>query len=255
MATALTIWANPFLTESAEELLVRSTAAHHLILAQKPEHVLDVGTMDPRLLQAEIVFGQPDVEAILQSEMLRWIQISSAGYTRYDTEEVRSFLKKRSAIMTNSSSVFDEPCAEHLMAWLLADARQLYPSFENQRGSRGWPQNYLRENIRLLADADHFHRGLWRDRTTVSRASRAVSGPGHRLSAHTSAGLGNLASSDRRTLQAPWLKQITSSTFCRITPRRGISSMPSGFSKSRLELVITASVAAPPRTRTPWRRT
>jgi phosphoglycerate dehydrogenase-like enzyme len=156
MATALTIWANPFLTESAEELLVRATAAHQLILAQKPEHVLDVGTSDPRLVQAEIVFGQPDAEAIQQSEILRWVHLSSAGYGRYDTGEMRSFLKKRSAIMTNSSSVFDEPCAEHLMAWLLADARQLYPSYGNQRGSRSWPQNYLRENIRLLADETIF---------------------------------------------------------------------------------------------------
>ena len=152
MATALTIWANPFLTETAEELLVDATAAHHLILAQKPEHVLDPGVFDPRLLQAEIVFGQPDIEAIQQSEIVRWVHISSAGYARYDTGEMQSFLKKRSAMMTNSSSVFDEPCAEHLMAWLLADARQLYPSFGNQRGSRSWPQNYLRENIRLLAD-------------------------------------------------------------------------------------------------------
>src|SRR5258705_8533013 len=154
--TALTIWANPFLTASAEELLVRSTAGHHLLIAQKPEHVLDVGTLDPRLLQAEIVFGQPDPDGIIQSEKLRWLQLSSAGYARYDTEEIRDALKKRSAIMTNSSSVFDEPCAEHLMAWLLADARQLYPSFGNQRGSRSWPQNYLRENIRLLADETIF---------------------------------------------------------------------------------------------------
>jgi phosphoglycerate dehydrogenase-like enzyme len=156
MATALTIWANPFLTESAEELLVRSTAGHRLILAQKPEHVLDVGILDPRLLQAEIVFGQPDTEAVQQSELLRWVHLSSAGYARYDTEEVRSNLKERSAIMTNSSSVFDEPCAEHLMAWLLADARQLYASYGNQRGSHSWPQNYLRENIRLLADETVF---------------------------------------------------------------------------------------------------
>src|SRR5580692_4861226 len=156
MATALTIWANPFLTESAEELLVHATAAHHLILAQKPENVLEVGTFDPRILQAEIVFGQPDIEAIQQSEIVRWVHISSAGYARYDTEEIRTALKKRSAMMTNSSSVFDEPCAEHLMAWLLADARQLYPSFGNQRGSRSWPQNYLRENIRLLADETIF---------------------------------------------------------------------------------------------------
>ena len=37
------------------------------------------------------------------------------------------------------------------MAWLLADARQLYLSYENQRGRHGWPQNELRQNMRLLA--------------------------------------------------------------------------------------------------------
>jgi phosphoglycerate dehydrogenase-like enzyme len=156
MATALTIWANPFLTASAEELLVRSTALHRLILAQKPEHVLDIGSVDPRLLQAEIVFGQPDPGAIVQSEKLRWLHLSSAGYARYDTEEIRSALKKRSATMTNSSRVYDEPCAEHLMAWLLADARKLYPAYENQRGPRGWPQNDLREHAHLLAEETVF---------------------------------------------------------------------------------------------------
>jgi phosphoglycerate dehydrogenase-like enzyme len=156
MASALTIWANPFLTTSAEELLLRSTASYRLILAEKPEHVLDVGTLDPRLLQGEIVFGQPDPEAIIQSEKLRWLQLSSAGYARYDSEQIRSALKQRSVIMTNSSSVYDEPCAEHLMAWLLADARQLYPSYLNQTGSHGWPQNDLRQNVRLLADETIF---------------------------------------------------------------------------------------------------
>jgi len=154
--TGLTIWANPFLTTSAGELLSRSTAQHKLILDQKPEHVLDVGTSDPRLLRSDIVFGQPDPGAIVQSEKLRWLHLSSAGYTRYDTEEIRNALKKRAAIMTNSSSVFDEPCAEHLMAWLLADARQLFPSYDNQRGTRGWSQNDLRQNARLLADETFF---------------------------------------------------------------------------------------------------
>ncbi len=153
---ALTIWCNPFLSPSAEELLVRSAAPHRLILAQKPEHVLDVGTLDPHVLQAEVVFGQPDAGAIIQSEKLRWLHLSSAGYARYDSEEIRNTLKKLSAIMTNSSSVFDEPCAEHLMAWLLADARKLYPSHENQRGPRAWPQNELRQSMRLLADETIF---------------------------------------------------------------------------------------------------
>ena len=156
MATAFTIWANPFLTPSAEELLVRSTGSHKLLLAEKPEHVLDTGTLDPRLLEADIVFGQPDPGGIIQSESLRWLHLSSAGYARYDTDEIRGALKKRSAMMTNSSSVFDEPCAEHLMAWLLADARQLFPSYQNQRGPHGWPQNELREKTRLLADETVF---------------------------------------------------------------------------------------------------
>src|SRR5208283_4054471 len=42
------------------------------------------------------------------------------------------------------------PCAEHVMAWMLADARQLYPSYDNQRDAAGWPQNDLRRNTRLL---------------------------------------------------------------------------------------------------------
>jgi phosphoglycerate dehydrogenase-like enzyme len=150
--TGLTIWANPFLTASAGERLSRSTEQHKLILDQKPEHVLDIGTSDPRLALSDIVFGQPDPGAIIQSEKLRWLHLSSAGYSRYDTDEIRNALKKRSAIMTNSSSVFDEPCAEHLMAFLLADARQLFPSRDNQREARGWPQNDLREKARLLAD-------------------------------------------------------------------------------------------------------
>jgi phosphoglycerate dehydrogenase-like enzyme len=153
---ARTIWTNAFLTKSAEELLVRSTTSQMLILAQKTEHVLDVGVSDPRLLQAEIVFGQPDPAAIIQSERLRWLHLSSAGYARYDNEEIRNALKKKQAVMTNCSSVFDEPCAEHLMALMLADARQLYSSLENQRGSRGWPQNNLRQNTRLLTNQTVF---------------------------------------------------------------------------------------------------
>jgi phosphoglycerate dehydrogenase-like enzyme len=147
---SLTIWANPFLTASSEELLTRSAGPHRLVLAEKPDHVLDVGSLDERLLQADVVFGQPDPSAVIQSKNLRWFQVSSAGYTRYNTTEFRDALKIRNTIMTNSSSVYDAPCAEHVMAWMLADARQLYPSYDNQRDSGGWPQNDLRRNTRLL---------------------------------------------------------------------------------------------------------
>ena len=154
--TTFTIWTNAFLTDSAEELLVRATASHRLIVAGKTEHVLDVGGSDPRMLEAEVVFGQPDPEAITRSSKLRWLHLSSAGYARYDVQAIRDALKIRSATMTNSSSVFDEPCAQHLMAWLLADSRQLYPAYENQRGPHAWPQNELRQNMRLLANETVF---------------------------------------------------------------------------------------------------
>src|ERR1700737_351265 len=154
--STFTIWTNAFLTDSAEELLVRATTLHRLIIAGKTDHVLDVGPSDPRILEAEVVFGQPDPEAIVRSSKLRWLHLSSAGYARYDVQEIRNALKIRSAIMTNSSNVFDEPCAEHLMAWLLADARQLYLAYDNQLGPHGWPQNDLRQNTPLLADETFF---------------------------------------------------------------------------------------------------
>jgi phosphoglycerate dehydrogenase-like enzyme len=147
----LTIWANPFLTESAKDYLVGATKPHQLIIGEKVEHVLDPGAGDRRLLEADIAFGQPDPATVLHSNRLRWIHLSSAGYAPYDTPEFRNGLKALSAILTNSSSVFDEPCAQHLMAWLLADARQLYPSHDNQTKAHAWPQNDLREKTRLLA--------------------------------------------------------------------------------------------------------
>jgi phosphoglycerate dehydrogenase-like enzyme len=148
----LTIWANPFLAEPAKDYLISATKPHHLIFGEKSEHVLDPSSGDSRLLEADIVFGQPDPATVLHSKKLRWIHLSSAGYAPYDTPEFRNGLKALLAILTNSSGVYNEPCAQHLMAWLLADARQLYPSYDNQKQAHAWPQNDLRERTRLLAD-------------------------------------------------------------------------------------------------------
>ncbi|MGV3531251.1 MAG: NAD(P)-dependent oxidoreductase, partial [Chthoniobacteraceae bacterium] len=58
----------------------------------------------------------------------------------------------RGAMVSNSSSVFAEPCAEHALAFMLAQARQLPQSLDDQRGSRGWPSLPLRANCRLLQE-------------------------------------------------------------------------------------------------------
>jgi phosphoglycerate dehydrogenase-like enzyme len=147
-----TIWTNALLTVPAQELLVEGTRSHRLIIGQQPTDVLAVGAADPSLDKAEIVFGQPPSDFIRRTKVLQWLHLSSAGYTRYDTKKFRETFQTLGAKASNSSGVFDEPCAEHLMAWLLADARQIYPAYDNQRDACGWPQNQLRANVRLLAD-------------------------------------------------------------------------------------------------------
>jgi phosphoglycerate dehydrogenase-like enzyme len=100
--------------------------------------------------QAEIAFGQPDVEQIIRSRSLRWVHISTAGYTKYDREDLRRALKSRGAVMTNSSSVFDEPCAQHVLAMMLAMTRQLPAAMRNQAGPRAWDQDEIRACSSLL---------------------------------------------------------------------------------------------------------
>jgi phosphoglycerate dehydrogenase-like enzyme len=46
--------------------------------------------------------------------------------------------------------VYDEPCAQHALAMMLADARQLVPAHAAQRTARDWNTGGLRANSYLL---------------------------------------------------------------------------------------------------------
>jgi phosphoglycerate dehydrogenase-like enzyme len=59
-------------------------------------------------------------------------------------------LEKRGAALTNSSSVYDEPCSEHVLAFMLSGARQLPKSWANQNGAKAWPTSEIRIESRLL---------------------------------------------------------------------------------------------------------
>ncbi len=147
-----TIWTNAFLTQEAREHLRDGTKSHKLLISEEPDDVLSVGKPDERLTEAEILFGQPDPGSIIASSKAKWIHLSSAGYARYDHESFKDWLKTHSTVFTNSSSVFDEPCAQHLMGWILADCRLFYPAYDNQKEAKAWPQNKLREQMRLLTN-------------------------------------------------------------------------------------------------------
>lgn len=120
------IFADPKLDREIVEVLRRGVAPHHLILpATVASSVLSQAEADPAFASADIAFGQPLLESIYESSRLKWIQVSSAGFTRYDTPEFRQYVKEKGMVVTNSSRVYAEACAEHVFSFMLAEARRL----------------------------------------------------------------------------------------------------------------------------------
>jgi phosphoglycerate dehydrogenase-like enzyme len=144
------IWCNARLAEASQARLAAAISPHRLLLSPRPTSNLTSAGADPLLAEADIAFGQPDPVQLLTLGQLRWIQLSSAGYTRYDRADIRDALRRRNAAMTNSSSVFDEPCALHVLAFMLAHARVIPRSLANQVGPRAWPIVDLRRQCRLF---------------------------------------------------------------------------------------------------------
>src|SRR5690349_8362966 len=146
----LTIWCNNDFGPNDERelaLLRESVSNYHLVLFEES----DVSeTARATLAVAQIAFGSPSPQDVLESKALRWIQLNSAGYTSYDHEEVRDRLVSSGIALTNSSAVYDEPCAQHLLAMITGVARQLPAALDSQRGGRSWPMNALRADSQLL---------------------------------------------------------------------------------------------------------
>src|ERR1700747_3223932 len=100
------IFADLAMPPAARELLESGTAGHELIYPQNlASSVLAKSEPDPRFAEAEIAFGQPDVQAIAGAKHLKWIQISSSGITRYDNPQFRALMAERQIKVCNSASV------------------------------------------------------------------------------------------------------------------------------------------------------
>jgi len=152
-ARPLTVWTNAALAPAAHTRLAETltAAGHRLVVStQASASVLAAAADDPALADADVAFGQPPADACRRRTRLRWIALTSAGYTRYDNEETFDALRTRDAVLTNASSVFAEPCAQHLLAMMLGLARRLPDSLDQQRGARGWKYFEHRAASRLL---------------------------------------------------------------------------------------------------------
>src|SRR5579862_3782910 len=145
----LTIWCNMLFTGLAQELIEEGTRGNRLVFPEtRTKSSLAAAGADPGLAEADIALGQPDAAMAMESmksKRLRWVHLTSAGYTRYDTPEFRAAAKGRGMPLTNSSSVYAEPCAEHVFAFMLAHARRLDIARDVQRGDRSWPTLAIRE--------------------------------------------------------------------------------------------------------------
>ncbi len=149
--SAYQIFSDPKLDAATLEALKAGAAPHGLIFPEKvAASVLAAAEPDPAFGKADIAFGQPLLESIHASENLKWIHLSTAGFTRYDTPEFRAYAKEKGIIVTNSSGVYAEACAEHVFAFMLAQSRQL-PASLPLRVPNGAPEwNALRSSCRPL---------------------------------------------------------------------------------------------------------
>jgi len=145
------IWCNGDFGDEGMALLREGTRAHTLVISGSSNSSVLAGPQrDPSIAGASVAFGQPDPEDCLANPGLRWVEVSSAGYTRYDTVAFREGLRARGAVFTNASQVYADACAEHVLAMILALGRQLLPSFQTQRTDRAWPYQERRDASRLL---------------------------------------------------------------------------------------------------------
>jgi phosphoglycerate dehydrogenase-like enzyme len=145
---SLTIWINHVFRPEALpvfEAQVRA-AGHRLIVSPKATPmVLAAGADDPALAEADVAFGQPDVAQVMACPRLKFVELSSAGYTRYDRDDFRAAMKARGVPVTNASQVFADPCAQHVVAQMLALERNLVTQLRNQDGPREW--RYLNDRF------------------------------------------------------------------------------------------------------------
>jgi phosphoglycerate dehydrogenase-like enzyme len=150
---SLRIYVDLALPPDALALLRAGTAGHELVFPAKPvTSVLAKGEPDPQFTTVDVAFGQPDVQSISETKKLRWVHVSSAGITRYDTQEFRALATGRGLAVSNSSGVFDEACAVHVLSFLLAQTRQLPAGLRTRtpHGSDAWQA--LREASGTLRD-------------------------------------------------------------------------------------------------------
>jgi phosphoglycerate dehydrogenase-like enzyme len=138
------IWCNLPLVGAARARLEAALGDRLLWARNIAPGNVQTGSADPALPGADIAFGQPHGPQCAELARLQWVHLSSAGFTSFDVPTVGPVLAARGSRVTASSAVYADPCAQHVLAFLLAQARHLPDAVVNQHDSRGWPKKVMR---------------------------------------------------------------------------------------------------------------
>ena len=145
----LTIWSNHKFSDAARDKLTAGLGDHKLLLPKSAtESNLVAGGPDADARRADVLHGQPHADDVIDGKA-RWTALTSAGYTRYDNDAVKTAVRGRDASLTNASTIYDEPCAQHVLAQMLAASRELPTALAAQAGYR-WAAGQLRQTSFLL---------------------------------------------------------------------------------------------------------
>jgi phosphoglycerate dehydrogenase-like enzyme len=135
MSTHFTIVCEADFAPRIKKLLAKRIAPHRcLFLSSAQSKDLADRKANAAFARADIAIGQTGLERLAIAPRLRWLHISSAGFTRYDTPAFRAAARARRLLVTKSSGVFAESCAEHVLSFLLAQARQLPAALKRDSG-------------------------------------------------------------------------------------------------------------------------
>ena len=97
----LTVWTNHRMNAEQEASVRRATVGHRLLLG--------ADATPAELAHAFVAFGQPPVNDARDSQTLRWVQLSSAGYGSYDRPDVREAFARRGATCPSCATSSSRP--------------------------------------------------------------------------------------------------------------------------------------------------
>lgn len=97
--------------------------------------------------RADVIWGNVPTDWLTGHSTLRWLQLNSAGLNPYNRLDWSAL---PDVTVTNLRDFFGQPCAETMLAGILALYRGIVPLVHHQR-DRTWAGNEVRPALQLLA--------------------------------------------------------------------------------------------------------